>query len=317
MTKLYEKSGVNIENADKLVEKISDNSKIKNFERFGAIIEHKYLNDCYLVTTTDGIGSKLTALLEAQKYDVIANDLIAMNLNDLACSGAAPLTFVDYISAHTLEPETISKIILELKNQLKLYGCELLGGETSELKSIIREGKMDIAGFATGLVKKENLLDKNKVEQDDVIIGLVSNGTHSNGFSLINYLYNEQKLTTEEFKNCLRPTAVYVNEIIELSEKKLLHAAANITGGGILSNLSRSIPSHLKAIIDFSTIPSQPIFEKLYSLCKEEAFEVFNMGVGFCVITSKKNVEKVFQVLSKQKPFPYKPFIFGKVVKND
>lgn len=312
MAKLYEKSGVSIKNADKLVEKISDNSKIKNFERFGAIIEHKYLNDCYLVTTTDGIGSKITALLKEKKYDVIANDLIAMNLNDLACSGAAPLTFVDYISAHTLEPETISKIILELKKQLKLYGCELLGGETSELKTIIREGKMDIAGFATGLVKKENLLDKNKVNENDVIIGLASNGPHSNGFSLINYLYNEQKLTKEEFETCLSPTTVYVNEIITLCEKKLISSAANITGGGIVNNLNRSIPDDMHANLDFSRIPIQPIFQKLYSICKEEAFEVFNMGVGFCVITPEKNVEKIFEALEI-----FKPFILGRVEKND
>lgn len=312
MQKLYEKSGVNIKNADELVEKISDNSKIKNFERFGGIIEHKALKDFFLVTTTDGIGSKLTALLEKKDYATIANDLIAMNLNDLACSGAAPLTFVDYISAHTLEPEIVSSIIIELKNQLKLYGCELLGGETSELKNIIQEGKMDIAGFATGLVKKENLLDKKNVEEGDIIIGLCSNATHSNGFSLISYLYAEGQLTENDYANCLCPTVVYINEIISLTEQKLLKACANITGGGILSNLNRVIPKGMHADLAFSNIPSQPIFEKIYGICAEESFDVFNMGVGFCLIIKPENREKVFVELEK-----YKPFVFGKVLKND
>lgn len=312
MQKLYEKSGVNIKNAVELVEKISDNSKIKNFERFGGIIEHKALKDFFLVTTTDGIGSKLTALLEKKDYATIANDLIAMNLNDLACSGAAPLTFVDYISAHTLEPEIVSSIIIELKNQLKLYGCELLGGETSELKNIIQEGKMDIAGFATGLVKKENLLDKKNVEAGDIIIGLCSNATHSNGFSLINYLYEKGELDENDYANCLCPTVVYVNEIIALTEHKLLKACANITGGGVLSNLNRVIPDGMRADLMFSNIPGQPIFEKIYEICGEEAFEVFNMGVGFCLIVKPEKCEKVFAELEK-----YKPFIFGKVLKND
>lgn len=311
MEKLYEKSGVSIKNADILVDKISENSKIKNFERFGAIIEHKFLKDFYLVTTTDGIGSKLTELLKRKAYSVIANDLIAMNLNDLACSGAIPLTFVDYISAHILEPDVVSQIIIELKNQLKLYGCELLGGETSELKNIIQEGKMDIAGFATGLVKKENLLDKKNVKEGDVIIGLCSNGPHSNGFSLINYLYNENKLSEEEFEQCQKPTAVYINEIIDLTDKKLLKACANITGGGILNNLNRIIPKALSADLDYKRIPSQPIFEKLLSLCGEEAFEVFNMGVGFCVVTSPDKAQNAMYRLQR-----FSPFIFGKVVKN-
>lgn len=309
MTKLYEKSGVSISNADKLVEKISDNSKIKNFERFGAIIEHKLLHDCYLVTTTDGIGSKLTALLKEKKYDVIANDLIAMNLNDLACSGAAPLTFVDYISAHTLEPEVISHIILELQKQLKIYNCELLGGETSELKNIIQDGKMDIAGFATGLVKKENLLDKMNVKNGDIIIGLCSNGIHSNGFSLVNYLYSENKLSQHEFLQCLEPTIIYVNEIVESAQQNLIRAAANITGGGIVNNLKRILPNDMHLDLDFSVIPPQPIFEKLYKLCAEEAFDVFNMGVGFCVISSPENCEKVLKILKK-----YNPFVFGRII---
>lgn len=307
MTKLYKQSGVNIEKSDELTLRISKNST--NIGRFGAICEHEFLKDYYLVTTTDGIGSKIIPLMQKGLYATVAADLIAMNLNDLACSGAVPVSFVDYISVNKLDSEPIAQVISELKKQLKKYGCELCGGETSELKNIIQPEKIDIAGFATGLVKKENLLDKKNVEKDDVIIGLCSSGIHSNGFSLITYLYENEKLTQEEYKQCLEPTIIYINEIIELCELKLITSAANITGGGIVQNLKRSVGNDLELDLNFSAILEQPIFKKLFELCGEEAYEVFNMGVGFCVITKEKNVEKVLEHLKK-----YKPFVFGKVV---
>lgn len=307
--KLYTHAGVNIDNADELTQKISAESN--NIGRFGAICEHKYLKDYYIVTTTDGIGSKITPLMQRELYATVAADLIAMNLNDLACSGAVPVSFVDYISTNRLDSEPLSKVIIELKKQLKAYGCELSGGETSELSGIIKEDMIDIAGFAVGLVKKENLLDKKNVKNGDIIIGLCSSGIHSNGFTLIKYLYDNGKLNYEDYEKCLAPTTVYINEIVELAQKGLLKSAANITGGGIIHNLKRAVPVGLHLNVDFSLIPKQDLFVKLYELCSDEAFEVFNMGAGFCVITGKNNVSEVMQKLEI-----YNPFVFGKV-END
>ena len=307
MKKLYAQSGVNIANADKLISIISSDSKDGNIGRFGAVVEHEFLKDYYLVTTTDGIGSKITPLIERKMYDVVANDLIAMNLNDLACSGACPLSFCDYISANRLDYAVLSEIILELKKQLKNFSCNLVGGETSELGSIVKYGKIDIAGFATGIVKKENLLDKSNVADGDVIIGLCSSGIHSNGFSLVNYLYQTKELDEKDFEYCLRPTIVYINEILSVSH--LLKSAANITGGGIISNLKRAVPASWGIDLDFDRIPRQDIFVKLKRICQNEAYEVFNMGVGFCVITSEAHCVQVMKILSL-----YNPFIFGRVI---
>ncbi len=306
MEKLYTQSGVNIKNADRLVNLINSGGKDCNIGRFGAVTEHEFLKDYYLVTTTDGIGSKITPLMERKMYDVIAADLVAMNFNDLACTGAIPISFCDYISANRLDAEALSKVIIALRAKLKEFSCALAGGETSELGSIIKEGKVDIAGFATGIVKKEDFLDKSKVQRGDVIIGLCSSGIHSNGFSLVNFLYESNKLNDVDFETCLAPTVIYIKEIIEI--RTLLKSAANITGGGIMSNLKRAVPDNLMIDIDLKKIPPQPIFQKLHKICDEEAYEVFNMGVGFCVITAENNSQSVMCALKK-----YNPFIFGKV----
>ena len=310
MGELYKKSGVDKEKADDLIGNIG-RIGVGNYNtgRFAAVCEHKYLTDYYVVTTANGIGSKIIPLMENQMYSTIANDLIATNLNDLACMGAAPVSFLDYISVNKLEPEPLSKIIIELKQQLKFYGCDLSGGETSELKNIIQEDRVDIAGFALGLVKKENLIDVENVFRGDYIVGLCSSGIHSNGFSLINYLYKNGQLTDEEFKTCLEPVIVYMNEILQLTDNRVIKSAANIAGGGILSNIKRALPKYMKADIDYSQIPPQDIFRKLYSLCGDEALEVFNMGVGFCVIVSKRYLEGTMTHLEK-----YNPFILGRVL---
>ncbi len=309
MGELYKRAGVDGQKADELVGRIGIGVGSRNGGRFGDVCEHKYLTDYYVVTTTDGIGSKITPLMENKMYSTVANDLIAANLNNLVCSGAAPISFSDYISVNKLEPEPVSEVILELKKRLKLYGCELFGGETSELKNIIQEEKIDMAGFTVGLVKKENLIDIENVFRGDYIVGLCSSGPHSNGFSLIDYFYRHGQLTDEEFKLCLEPTVVYMNEILQLTENRIIKSAANIAGGGIMNNLKRALPKYMKADIDYSEIPPQEIFRKLYSLCGDEALEVFNMGVGFCVIVSKRYLEPVMQHLEK-----YNPFILGRVL---
>ena len=191
--------------------------------------------------------------------------------------------------------------------QLKKYGCELTSGETSEMKVLIPQNKLDIAGFAVGIVQKNKTIPKENIKKGDVIIGLASSGIHSNGFSLIRKLFEENKLSQKEFETCLVPTKVYYNEVFELCQKNLIKSAANITGGGILHNLARAL-SGKEFSVDFAKIPKQPIFEKLFQLCGEESYEVFNMGVGFCVISAPENVNAILSLLSS-----HNPFIFGEV----
>ncbi len=310
MSELYKQSGVDVGKANELTRQIREKTRLKNIGRFSALCEHPLLPDYYMVTTVDGIGTKILPLLARKDFKTIANDVIAMNLNDLACSGAAAISFSDYIALNSIEPQHISEIIKEISTQLQQYGCILASGETSEMKDLIPTEKMDIAGFAVGLVKKENVLPAEDIRAGDVIIGLVSSGAHANGFSLIRKLYDEQKLTEAEFEQMLAPTTIYINEIVELAGMKLIKSAANITGGGLEHNIRRALPEDTVFMADLDTIPSQPIFEKLYELCGDECYDIFNMGLGFCVIVDKTNVDTVMQKLAK-----YKPFIFGEVLK--
>jgi len=187
----YKNSGVDINLANATVKEIKNILKNKVDGDFACVIEHPYLEEFYLCATTDGIGTKVLPLLAAQDYATIANDLIAMNLNDLACVGACPVLFLDYIAVNNLDKEICTNIIKELKNQLEQYHCPLVGGEIAELKTIIKENTLDISGYALGLVEKKSLLGKHNVKSGDIIVGLESSGIHTNGFSLVNKLAND------------------------------------------------------------------------------------------------------------------------------
>lgn len=304
--KLYEKSGVNLSEANRLNERLNSELGISAFA--GKTFLANGLN---LVTCCDGIGSKIIPLYEHELYKTIAIDVIAANLNDLICSGATAVGFVDYLAVNRLNSDAVFEIIKSLDEELKKCNCKLLGGETSEIGELITSKNIDISGFAIGLINEGEKLDKNNVKENDVVIGLSSSGPHANGFTLIRKLYAEGLLTDEELKICLKPSFIYYNCVLELVKKKLIKSCANITGGGILSNLCRSIPENLCAKLDFDKIPSQKIFTRLKNICKDEYWEVFNAGVGFCLIADDKNVADIFEICKE-----FNPFILGKVVKR-
>lgn len=308
MSELYKQSGVDTQRADELTQRIKEKTKSENIGRFSALVKMPEFADYQLVTTVDGIGTKIIPLLERNDLSTIANDVIAMNLNDIICSGARVVSFSDYIALNSIDVEKISEIVSEISRQLADYGCVLSSGETSEMRSLISSGNLDIAGFAVGVVHKNKILPKLTIQKGDLIVGLVSNGVHSNGFSLIRKLYAENKLTDAEFIDTLKPTRIYYKGILALCEKNLIKSAANITGGGLRHNLARALPE-CKFKIDISTIPTQAIFNKLYELCDEEAYNVFNMGVGFCVVCSPQNLLKVKTFLSS-----FAPFVLGEVL---
>ena len=307
----YKKSGVNLENAGLLSKILTSRLNSSNFTNFAGVFEHSALPEYLLAATTDGIGTKLIPLLEKKMYKTMAIDLAAMNLNDLACACAKPLFFLDYIAANTLNPDEISNCIIELDRVLKDHNCLLIGGETSELGDFIKEGLFDIAGFAVGLASKNTIIKKELLEEGDIIIGLKSSGVHSNGFSLVRKLYNDGKLSETNLLKTLEPTAIYINEILSLCQKKLTLGLCNITGGGILSNLKRCIPKGYRAILDKKALPKIEIFETLKSfVSEEEMFHTFNMGAGFCIIAKEKDAREIFDITKI-----FSPFVFGRIEK--
>lgn len=305
----YLEAGVDIKKADEFTNIIADVAGKNNIGSFAGLYEHSVLENYCFAACCDGIGTKIIPLVKNSDVKTIANDLFAMNINDLICCGAKPLFFLDYIATNTLDKTLLSNFILELNKILKKYNCSLLGGETSELGDLILKKYFDVAGFLLGIVKKEDILSKNNTSRGDVVIALKSNGIHANGFSLIRRLYNDKKLNCEDFIQCLKPVRIYYDTVMQLHNKKLLNSCANITGGGISANLSRAVRDDLTLGLDWSKIPQTYLFEKLKDLTgNDEAFKTFNMGVGFCLVINRKYVKKVLE-LTKD----YDSFVFGEV----
>lgn len=305
----YEKAGVSIKKADLLTELIREDVKSDNIGMFAGIYEHPALPEYYLVGCTDGVGTKIIPLIAHDMIETTAVDLIAMNLNDMVCLGARPLFFLDYFATNSLDVEITSRFVKALRAELSKYGCTLLGGETAELGDLVTNGHFDVGGFAVGLVRKDKMLSKHNVSKGDVIIGLKSSGPHSNGYTLIRKLYEKGMLSERDLVETLAPTYIYVNKILELCDKGLVKACANITGGGIFGNISRVIPEGLKADIDKTKIPVQPIFDKLLALVgEEEAYRTFNMGVGMCIIAEKDKVEDILKACKE-----YSAFVMGEI----
>ncbi len=304
MSELYKQSGVNIDEATSLDIKLFGANK-KELDRFAGAVE---ADGVKLVTCCDGIGSKIIPLLERKLYNTIAVDLVAANLNDLATQDAKAVLFVDYIAVHKLDSDVISKIVLELKHELFKYNCILASGETSELPHILQEGKIDICGFVTGLGTRDKRLGTSMVKNGDTIIGLKSSGIHANGFTLVRKLYDEGRLTDSEFEACLKPTCVYYSVMRKLWEKGLVKSAAHITGGGIYNNLMRAIPPGFDASLDVGSIPGMMIYRSLERLIGDEIWEVFNCGVGFCIIAAQEDAAKILEITAE-----FEPFILGTV----
>lgn len=309
----YEDAGVSIKAGNMLTEILNKEVKSDNIGNFAGLYEHPYIPDYFLAGCTDGVGTKVIPLAKRGLIETIAIDLIAMNLNDLICTGAKPLFFLDYFATNKLDVDITSKFVIALKNELAKYNCTLLGGETAELGDLIKEGHFDVGGFMVGIVKKDLLLKHENVQNGDVVIALKSSGPHSNGYSLIRALHDNGQLSNDLFEIALAPTYIYANEINEIVEKNLAHACANITGGGIEDNLVRSIPDGKCAAIDKNKIIKQPLFEKLQELVGEnEAYKTFNMGVGFCIIAAKENVDDIFKICKK-----YEPAVIGEIIENN
>ena len=317
----YKKSGVNIETADKFIKYIAIHSKralkkknkflAQDIGGFGSIYNFNKLKvkDPLLVSTADGVGTKLELANKFNKFNTIGIDLVAMCINDLIVQGAKPLFFLDYIAAQKIKLKKMKPIIRGIVKGCKISDCMLVGGETAEMPGTYELNKFDLAGFAIGVVSKKKLLHKGKVKNKDVIMAIPSNGLHSNGFSLVRHVLKKQKINNFLKKELLMPTKIYTGPILKLSEKKLLHASANITGGGIIGNITRSIPDQLTANIDLSKIRVTKIFKwiKSKNISDKEMLKTFNCGVGFCLIVERKKIIQIKKFFERK----FKPYEIG------
>ena len=320
----YKKSGVDINAADKFVKFISNSStnkkgkkKFKNIGGFGSITSiPKNLKNPKLVACTDGVGTKIEIANELNKFDTIGIDLVAMSVNDLIVQGAKPLFFLDYISINKIDLNKLKSIMRGIFKGCKISNCELVGGETAEMPGTYEKGKFDIAGFAVGIVDEKNILKKNKIKRNNLILAIPSSGLHSNGFSLVRNIIKKKKIKIKSNKylkkELIKPTKIYVNEILDLVNNNLLNGCANITGGGISENIKRVIPDNFCASIDLKKIKILKIFKwlKKNDISDKEMLKTFNCGVGFCLIIDPKNLDKVKSFFSKK----YKPYIIGKIL---
>ena len=319
----YKNSGVNISLGNKFVKHIGKLTK-KNVKKansnigsFSSLYDISALNikNPIIVSCTDGVGTKLDLSDKYNRLNTIGIDLVAMCVNDLIVQGAKPLFFLDYIAIDKIKLSKLKKVLSGILKGCKLAKCELIGGETAEMPGIYKKNKFDLAGFCTGIISKKKILKKENVKNGDIILAIPSTGIHSNGYSLVREILKKNKLPLKIKKILLKPTKIYVEEILNLCKKNLIHSAANITGGGIIENVIRSIPNNLTANIDLSKIKVKKVFSWLKSknISDKEMLRTFNCGVVFCLIIKKNNLKKVKKYFSND----FMPYEIGYISKNN
>ncbi|MAZ79659.1 MAG: phosphoribosylformylglycinamidine cyclo-ligase [Gammaproteobacteria bacterium] len=325
----YKKSGVSIENADKLIDKIKpvakktcDKNVIGNIGGFGAmydISKLKYKNPV-LVSGTDGVGTKLKIAIKMNKLDEIGIDLVAMCVNDIISQGAKPLFFLDYYATGKLNTNKTFQVIKGIAAGCKKSKMSLIGGETAEMPKLYKKNDFDIAGFCVGIAEKNKLLPNVNINKNDCIIGIKSSGLHSNGYSLINHMLDQRKITLNDKignsllgKLLIKPTKIYT-EILEIPSFKKIKAIANITGGGLTENIPRVLPKNKSALIDFKKIKLPKIFKHIQekgNIDNKEILKVFNCGVGITLVINKKEAPGIIKELRKIK---MNAFIIGNII---
>lgn len=315
----YSDAGVSIDRGNLLVEKIK--SSVNSTRRtgvmggiggFGALFDIsilKYSNPV-LVSGTDGVGTKVILAIEAGRYEGLGIDLVAMCVNDLLVQGAEPLFFLDYYATARLDVEAAADVIAGVAQGCTLAGCALVGGETAEMPGLYREGDFDLAGFAVGIVEKNQIIDGGQAAPGDVVIGLASSGPHSNGYSLIRKIMTDtdtrltDKLGGETYTNILlTPTRIYVKPVLELLKHTPVKAIAHITGGGMLENIPRVLPETVQANINTSSWEWPQLFTWLQAkgnIAVEEMYRTFNCGVGMIIIVPPEAADTCLDHLSQQ-----------------
>ncbi|MCI7392768.1 MAG: phosphoribosylformylglycinamidine cyclo-ligase [Clostridiales bacterium] len=322
----YAASGVDITAGYKAVQlmkehvsRTSTSGVMSDVGGFGGLFapDMKGVDEPVLVSGTDGVGTKLKLAFELDRHDTIGIDCVAMCVNDIICVGAKPLFFLDYIACGKNIPERIAEIVKGVAEGCVQSGAALIGGETAEMPGFYPEDEYDLAGFAVGMVDKSRMLDKNSVEEGDVIIALPSSGVHSNGFSLVRKVFDIEKADRELLETLLTPTKIYVKPVLALMEAVKVKSVAHITGGGFYENIPRSLPAGLGAKIRRDDVRVLPVFEEIAKagdITERDMFNTFNMGVGMICITAKEDADRALETLQANGEDAY---ILGEVVKSE
>ena len=314
----YRSAGVDIEAGNSLVSEIAKITKgtsrpevLSCLGGFGALCEiPKNYKHPVLVSATDGVGTKLKLATTLKKHNTIGIDLVAMCVNDLIVCGAEPLFFLDYYASGKLDIDVAKSVVEGIGQGCIMAGCALIGGETAEMPGMYSVGDYDLAGFAVGIVEKDLIIDQSRVSSNDVLIGIHSSGPHSNGYSLIRKILEINKTDLSESfdgttlgEKLLCPTRIYVDLIKRISDKIQINAIAHITGGGLIENLPRVIPNHLKANIELASWEQPPIFSWLQekgNINSIEMHKTFNCGIGMVISVRQNDAEKAIDILNEK-----------------
>lgn len=315
----YKASGVDIEAGYKSVALLKKYVKdtmrdevigeLGGFSGMFSIAAAKGMDEPILVSGTDGVGTKLRIASVMDRHDTVGIDCVAMCVNDIICCGAEPLFFLDYIACGKNIPEKTAEIVKGICKGCRSAGVSLIGGETAEMPGFYETNEYDLAGFTVGIVDKAKIIDGSSISPGDVLIGIASNGLHSNGYSLVRKTLRPSKLNINEYihsisaylgDELLKPTKIYVKSILELLNSVDVKGLCHITGGGFIENIPRMIPAGMKAVIKCGTWNVFPIFEFLESmgnLDKMGMYNTFNMGIGMVAAVSSSDVEKTVKLL--------------------
>ena len=263
-----------------------------------------------LVSGTDGVGTKLKLAFMMDKHDTVGIDCVAMCANDVACAGAKPLFFLDYVAVGKNVPERVAQIVSGVAEGCVQAGCALIGGETAEMPGFYPKEEYDLAGFCVGMADKAKLIDGSNMKAGDALIGVASSGVHSNGFSLVRkvfnitperldlYMYEFGKTLGEEL---LTPTRIYVKPLLALMEQVDVHGVSHITGGGFYENIPRMLPEGLRAAVERAKVPVRPIFKVIQGegISEHDMYNTFNMGVGLCVAVAADKADEAVRILKE------------------
>jgi len=322
----YKKAGVDIDRADAFLEKIkpllektSRPEVVGKVGGFSGLFEPriKKIKDPVLVSSTDGVGTKLLIADLLGKYDTIGLDLVAMCVDDVVVLGAEPLFFLDYIACGRLDKEKLYDLMKGITKGCQEAGCALIGGETAELPGMYAKDKFDLAGFCVGMASRKKIIDGRQCRSGDKLLGLASSGLHSNGYSLVRKLFPSEEIRGKLGKELIRPTKIYAKTILYLLKRMNVKAMSHITGGGFCDNIPRILPEGKTAQINKGSWPVSSIFKKIQrrgQIKESEMFRTFNMGIGMVLVLSPRATRRALTLLAE---LGQKAWIIGELIEGN